>query len=194
MADAALAVVADLEARVGSLDAGQTARAAALLADASAEVRDAAGQHITEVVDDTVTVRPIGRRLRLPERPVTAVSSVTAVDTGTVLVGGTDWEWDGLDRVTLAQSVSLAASYRVVYSHGYATVPDVVVAVVCAAANRALTASAMLDGVTSETIGQYTVQTASGSSGVAARLTDREKRMLRRRFGRSSGVVLTGSD
>ena len=189
--DVPLADRNDLEARIGTLTDDQAARVAGLLADASAEVRSAAGQHITHVQDDTATIRPIGRRLTLPQRPVTAVASVVDAVTGAT-VPTTDWAWDGLDRVTIAPTVTLSQAYAVTYDHGYFETPPMVVAIVCGAVNRVLTASSVVDGITSVTIGQYSEQTPSGSSGVQVRLTSREEKRLRRRFGRGSTTVLTG--
>lgn len=193
MAEVLLASLDDLEDRVGALNDEQKARVPGLLADASADVRAAAGQHISHVTDDVARVRPRGRLLVLRERPVTGVTAVSDAVTGSALAAA-DWEWDGLDRIHLGAGVSLARAYEVTYSHGYTTIPDLVVGVVCGAVNRVLTASAVMDGVTSETIGQYSVQTPGGQSGVQVRLTSREEARLRARFGRSSSVAFTGAD
>lgn len=86
-----LATVADLAAALGVsvADVNETA-ATVLLEAATAVVQEAAGgQRILEVVGDTLLIpAPVGNWLELPQRPVTAVASVTLAD-GTVLDEGT---------------------------------------------------------------------------------------------------------
>lgn len=67
-----------------------TASATLVIEACTAVVQEAAGgQRIVQVVNDSVPVfAPAGRWLELPQRPVTAVSSVTLPD-GTVLAAGT---------------------------------------------------------------------------------------------------------
>lgn len=96
----------------------------ALLARASAAFRGATRQHISRVVDDTVTLDADGSwALLLPERPVTSVASVV-VD-GVTLTEGTDYEWSAAG--VLKRLGSWPAKYRsvvVTYTHGYDPVPE----------------------------------------------------------------------
>lgn len=193
-----LATVEDLEARLGrELTPAEEARAEALLADASALVRAWTRQSFAPVEDDELVLRPVGTELRLPQRPVTAVSSVRAVS-GLASVPDLalpGWTWDGIDIVDIAGIdshiwVSLPAwwedwgaapnTYRVVYSHGTDAVPAVVVAVVCQMVLRTLTAPSMTEGLVSEKIGQYNyqMQQSTGSAGAAVRMTPDDKATL----------------
>lgn len=96
---------------------------------ASAVVVDRTGQTFAAVADDTITLDTYpGEDVRLPQRPVTAVSAVTTRDRGatatTTRTLNTDFEHRG-DRL---RWVGLGASWpyevTVTYSHGYATIPD----------------------------------------------------------------------
>lgn len=126
---AAFATPADLEARLGiELDAGETTRAAALLADASDLVRDATGQFIELVEDDSIVIPGNDRNiLRLPERPVLDVTAISADGTpmsandyfvnaaGDLQIVGGAFEvplWDGTWFGPLAV-------LEITYSHGY---------------------------------------------------------------------------
>jgi hypothetical protein len=167
MAVTPLATAADLAARIGPLSDSQAARAAAHLVDASALVRAYTGP-VGVVADDEAIVVPSNGTIFLPGRPVTAVASVAQLD-GTV-VPAADWKWNGLDEVDV-EIGWVTPTMRVVYSHGTA-VPDGVVAVVCAMVDRVLTAPSTSEGLSAETIGQYSYQAGGGSSsGVAVRLT-----------------------
>ena len=93
----ALATQVDLEARLGRpLTAQETARAGALLDDASAEVRAFTRQDFTTETGKAQVLRAVGDRITLPQRPVAEVSNVEAL-------GGTpavpyftvvDWSFD----------------------------------------------------------------------------------------------------
>lgn len=206
-----LASIADLEDRLGrELTDAEARRAPALLRDASALVRSYCRQGFDLVEDDSVTLRPIGDRLKLPQRPVVAVTSVSVVggrdDAPDMALGG--WLWDGLDEVQVgAVGWGLAiqwdlefysgwepGTYKVVYDHGYATTPDDVVAVVCGMVNRVLTSPTMVEGLTSERIGQYGYQFAQfpggQSPGAAVRLTQSDKDALADAgYRRRTGVI-----
>lgn len=191
---AALASIDDLTARIGTLTDVQAARAPALLADASAMVRRFISRKVTTVVDDSVVLYPEGHRLRLPQRPVNAVTSVARIDgaTDVVLVG---WGWDGAELIDLELVATDGGdlpphyprhntnTYRVVYSHGHAADSediDDLVAKVCHMVGRVLTAPTLADGMVSENIGQYgyTLQQSGGSQGAGVRLTAADKQDL----------------
>jgi hypothetical protein len=194
---AALAGKCDLEIRLGrGLSAEEGSRADALLDDASALVRSYTRQDFAPPAPETVVLRASAGIVRLPKTPVTAVTAVVAVGVG----GGPDlplagWGFDGIDVVdvtgwdslviNLPESLrddctSLPPTYRVTYTHGYATVPADVVAVVCAMVMRTLTAPTMAAGVTSETIGSYSYRMAEGGIGTSVHLGSADKLVLDR--------------
>ncbi len=189
-----LASLTDLSDRLGRpLTAAEEARASALLADASAKVRSYTKQNFTRTDDETVVVRAQQGEIRLPQRPVIDVTAVVAIGAGgapDVPVVG--WRWDGLDIIRVAADTSVInlpedwyddveaypGTYRVVYSHGDAQVPDIVVAVVARMALRTLTAPTMAGGITGETIGPYTYRTDGSGVGTAVLMTDEDRREL----------------
>lgn len=182
----ALATLEQLAAR--ATQTYDAARAAAVLDDVSAAVRSYTAQTITaETTTDRLTVH--NSRVRLPQRPVTDVNNVEDIS-GTMLA----FTWDGLNKVTLSSSrvyqfdfeppLLLPDVVDVTYDHGYATVPDDLVAVVCNVAVRALSEGPEMAGVTSESVVSYSVSYgpigASGPLGFFAaevRVLDRYRRL-----------------
>ena len=193
-APATLATPRDLQDRLGRpLTDAEAARAQALLTDASAMVRAYTGQTFTLATGAQV-LRAQAGIVRLPQRPVIAVSSVVAT-------GGSDvpdlpvvgWVFDGIDQVQLGDGgcvINLPESwwdddgfpdtYRITYSHGYATSPADVVAVVCAMVLRTLTAPTTQGGITSETIGSYSYSLKTADTGIAVSLGQPERQALAR--------------
>lgn len=191
----ALADPAALEARLGRpLTSGEQTRALALLDDASALVRSFTGQNFTRTDNETVVVRAQQGEIRLPQRPVLAVASVVAIGAGGAPdLPVTGWQWDGLDIIrTCVDSPVInlpelwyeedieayPGTYRVIYSHGTATVPADVVAVVARMALRTLTAPTLAGGVTGETLGPYSYRTDGSGVGTAVVMTDDDRKML----------------
>jgi len=177
------ASLADLEARLGrTLTGAEATRAEALLGDASAAVRRFTGQEITfRSSTDRVLVRD-GCAV-LSQWPVIAVSGAT--DINGVALSPT---WDGGQVVELgavwvinATPSTLAATpyADVTYAHGFAEVPDDIAAIVCQMAARAFGRSADLAGVTSETIGSYSVTVGAAAAAGAVGMLEDEKRILR---------------
>lgn len=193
-APSALASAADLEARLGrDLTAAEDDRVDALLADASAQVRAYTRQTFTAVTGDVAVLRVQGGELRLPQRPVTAVTKVVAVGGSDAVpdVTVTDWVWDGLDLIRVGSGAAVInlpevwwdddgypGTYRVTYSHGYTAVPADVVRVVCGMVLRTLTAPTMAGGVTSETVGPYSYRIDTPGTGLATTLTQADKDAL----------------
>lgn len=192
---AALASPDDLKARLGrDLTAEETARAGALLDDASAAVRGYTGQSFELVTGDDVVLRAVGGRVTLPGRPVQEVTQVEVIGGSPALpdfVTG-DWLFDGIDTVRIGDGAAIVnlpeawwdddgypGTYRVTYSHGYATVPPDVVAVVCGMVLRAL---ANPSGYRSETVGSYSVTYAVPATGeqLGVNLTRYEAKALDR--------------
>lgn len=83
-----LASVDELEARLGiELTADEEQRAIGLLTTASALVRSCVKQNITKISGDVWVTRGVfGNRLRVPQRPVVSVASVTASFMGATAV------------------------------------------------------------------------------------------------------------
>ncbi|WP_432111369.1 hypothetical protein [Streptomyces sp. YPW6] len=197
-----LATEEDLTARLGrELTDEEAARAGAMLADASALVRDFTRQELTTVTGDTITLRPVGVLLRLPQRPVTAVTSVSAVGADGSTAGALEgWVWDGRDKVSLACAGPSGAwpagwpgpdAYRVVYDHGYAPVPPGVVAVVCAMVLRTLLSPSLTAGMVAERIGSYNyqLQQGGGAPGATVVMTAADEKALARYGPRRSGTI-----
>jgi hypothetical protein len=207
-----LATTADLEARLGrSLSGTEATRATAYLADASALIRNYSRQTFTAVAGDVVRLRPVGTEVRLPERPVTAVHSVTAIGWAgipSLVLPLTFWGFDGIDIVTIAPFNSdlwlnlpiieiaqeLPDTYEINYDHGDDDVPDDVVAICCGVVNRILLAPSLVEGMSSERIGQYSYQMSQqvngGSAGAAVKLTDTDKDALSRYRRQATSVQL----
>ena len=207
-----LATENDLEARLGrSLTGTESTRAAAYLADASALIRGYTRQQFEEVTADEVELRPVGMRIRLPQRPVTAVSAVVAIGWGGVsdiaLPAGV-WAWDGIDIVEISPfqsnvwlslpEIDLYGSYpdtyRVTYDHGDDTIPDDVIAVACGMVLRTLLSPSLVEGMTSERIGEYSYQLGQFAGGAAAgatvRLTETDKDALSQYRRRATTVQM----
>lgn len=109
----------------------------------------------------TVEVSP-GLVATLPQRPVTAVDTVT-VDG--VQLADDGWSWDGIGPwLVLAEPPTTTWTATVAYTAGYATVPADVRAVALAAAGRAYSNSL---GVRSEAIDDYSVTYAGGGDTIA---------------------------
>jgi hypothetical protein len=191
----ALAGLSDLILRAGELTAAQAARASAYLTDASALIRAYTRQTFTVVSNDTVILRPVGSFLLLTQLPVTAVDSVAGVHENGVVgdpLGG--WVFDGIDKIDIT-TVGFGwladpwwpwpygpESFQVVYDHGSATVPADVVAVCCAMVLRTLLSPTLVEGMTSERIGQYSYQlgqfSGGASVGATVRLSEQDKDAL----------------
>ena len=126
----ALATIADVEARLGrDLTAGETSQANAWLTDASAMFVQRAIQKF-EVSESTVRLFPRDGVVRLIQRPVIEVTSVTDIDGAEI-----DFTFDG------HQSIYELGSYTpviVTYDHGSDTIPEDVVAVVAGMVVRTL--------------------------------------------------------
>jgi hypothetical protein len=126
----ALATIADVEARLGrALTGGETSQATAWLVDASAMFVQRAVQKF-EVSESTVRLFPRDGIVRLVQRPVIEIVSVTDIDGVEI-----DYTYDG------HQSIYELGTYSPVivnYDHGSADIPDDVVAVVAGMVVRTL--------------------------------------------------------
>jgi hypothetical protein len=126
----ALATIADVEARLGrALTGGETSQATAWLVDASAMFVQRAVQKF-EVSESTVRLFPRDGIVRLVQRPIIEIVSVTDIDGVEI-----DYTYDG------HQSIYELGTYSPVivnYDHGSADIPDDVVAVVAGMVVRTL--------------------------------------------------------
>jgi hypothetical protein len=142
------------------------ARANALIEDASAAIRTCARQQILTATSTAKVVRQIltarGSVIRLPERPVTAVTALTDLDGVAV-----DYEWDGLDKLYTS---SYDYTLKVTYNHGYGAgndprgVADVVKGICANVVARAMGTPTELSGKTAESIGTYSVSIGAGAA------------------------------
>lgn len=142
------------------------------LTEASETVRNYCHQLIDLVEDDEITLDCVGGvRLFLPELPVTEVSEV--IEDGETLVIDDDYKLGqhGILHRVGQKWVKGIQIVTITYSHGYATIPDDIIAVTVRAASRAYQSglrAADADGVLgvqSKSLGDFSV--AYGAEGGA---------------------------
>ena len=167
---AALASIDDYEAITGQAPTGADAvRVGRLLELASDAVL--AGAHGQQIIAGTSTevLRPWEGVIRFPQRPVTAVTSVTVA--GTVLAPD-DYRWTrGGDRrpaYLIRRSAGVDIDWdwpevTVEWSHGWAQTPGQIVAVVCAMAESVMTGGGG-PAVVQESTGPFQVTLAAGQA------------------------------
>lgn len=193
-----LATSADVIDRLGrGLSASEALRIDAILTDVSSAVRNYTGQTISEA---TTTDRVRSRRgvATLPQRPVTAVTSVVNATTSDPVL----YLWDGFDKITTTGNVpddwasvpfsNIATLYvDVANTHGYNPIPDDIIGIVCSIAIRALGRRPEDAGMTSESIAGYSYSIgAAGAAGAFGMLAD--ERAVLDGYKRSGGVIYTG--
>lgn len=164
-----LATSDDLVDRLGrDLSDLETPRAAALLADASARFRFEARQQISES-SSTARLRVDHGRIDLPQYPVTAVTAVrNDANTNIDVQWSTPSSWiyvGSVDRFDL--DYRTCEYLNVTYTHGFDPVPDIVIAVICQMAGRALGVTLESTAITGEGLGayNYTVGGAAAAGG-----------------------------
>lgn len=199
---ALLAEVTDVADRFPALASDQETRVQSLLADASAVVRSYTKQGFTKT-QTVARIRPIGGRLRLPQRPVVSVDSVKVFDYNENLVTIAGWMWDGGNEIWLLVGevvINLAEGLRdlfryntplcqVTYTHGYDETPDDIVTVVCGMVARAL-ATPGYGSVQSQTAGPFSQRLSSAAIDGIAALTDADRRILNGYGPRAATVEL----
>jgi hypothetical protein len=154
----ALATIQDVQARLGrSLTSGETAQATAWLEDASAMFVQRAVQKF-EIGESTVRLFPRDGVVRLVQRPVIEITSVTDIDGAEI-----DFTYDGF------QSIYELGSYSpviVTYEHGSANIPADVVAVVAGMVVRTLLIpDDAAAGIQQQTVGPFSQSYASWAVG-----------------------------
>jgi hypothetical protein len=168
-------------------------RAQRALVDASAAVRAYCGQEFSRSIT-TTRLRLTNGVIRLPQRPVNDVTDVAGADGAVV-----SFTWDGAQRVYLNTGVEvapllpytpvqMASLVDVTYDHGYDTVPDDIVAVVCNVAARAMGSPPEDAGVATESITNYSVTTGPVGAAGPVGLFEQE-RMILDRYRRTVGAV-----
>ena len=176
-----LATEDDVAARFvsGTLTPEQMAQATAWLADASQRARGAAqGQLISYVADDTVRLTAYGRTVRLPQRPVEAVSLVSGL-------AATRWRWNGAELLTRLDGGAWDGQVTVTYSHGLHDGEwgrELARGIVCDAVVRALLVE--YPGLRSETILGRSYTYDERFRGGGAQVTEDDEARLDRAFGR----------
>lgn len=188
----ALASLDDIVTRVPAAVDIAVERTTSLLADASAVVRSFSKQQFT-VSQTTEKIRPIGYRVRLPQRPVVTVDGLSLLLLNNVVPQPfPGWWWDGSDEVwlvtgdqviNLAEELQFALRWQtpiclVTYTHGYDIVPDDVIAVVCSMVTRALGAPGM-GGVVQEGAGQFTYRISDVAAQGVVALNQAEREILK---------------
>lgn len=183
--------VIDVTDRLPSVVSVEERRVASLITDASSAVRRFTKQDFT-INQSTVGIRPIGHKLKLPQRPVISVDAITVKLPGGAQSTIPGWYWDGSDEVwltdggsiiNLAEELLFVLQWQtpiclVTYTHGYAVVPDDIVGVVCSMVTRLITAPG-LGGVISESVGEYSYRLSDTSAQGPMALTQAEKDTLK---------------
>ena len=164
----ALATIADVEARLGrSLTTAEEAKATAWLEDASALFVNRSEQKF-ELAESTVRLFPKDGVVRLLQRPVISITSVTDINGVEV-----DYTWDG--RQTLFD-VWTYLPVVINYEHGSADIPADVVAVVAGMVARTISiAPDAAAGITKSTTGPFSQEFASWAVGSQVMLSPAEQ-------------------
>ena len=191
-----LATADDVESRLGrSLNPTEAARVDSLLQDASVQVRRYCKRDFYHYSGDVRTLKIHDSEIKLPGKPVQAVTSVVA--RGAEGMGLPDitviwFRFDGIDTIRVDPNSSgiinlpeawwdytdLYTTADVTYDHGDLEVPDEVKMVVANAAIGVLTSPTMAAGVIGETIGPYSYRLERGGGGLVVALTQADKDAL----------------
>ena len=165
---------ADVEAFLQvAVPAAKVASVVRAIAEATEAIRNYCHQYIERVAGETITLDCAGgSRIFLPELPVIAVASVE--EDGDLLTVSDDYQlgqYGILHRVGQDWESGIQI-VEVVYTHGYATIPQNVRDVCTRAAARAYQAGlraaemAAIPGVTGKALGDFSVQ-FGGEAGAA---------------------------
>jgi hypothetical protein len=169
-----LATPSDLASYIQSdLD---TATATLALEVATGWIKDALGQNVLLVTNDTVVLDGGERTLYLPERPVVSVGAVTAVDRYGIAetpVLDIDYRIRGYRLVRAGYRSTWPEQVTVTYTHGYASgnIPQGIRGVCLAAASRLYQNP---EGLRSETVGGVSWTTAGAATDIGPGLTTSE--------------------
>ena len=168
------ATIQDIEAflQVEITTPAQILSAERALIEATAAIRNYDRQYLALVNDDVITLDSKGgTRIFLPELPVVEVSEV--IEDGVTLTVDDDYKLGQhgiLHRIDQKWAAGIQ-NITITYSHGYANIPDDIVAICTRAASRAYQAGVRaadsdgLMGVASKSLGDFSVAFASESGG-----------------------------
>jgi hypothetical protein len=188
-----LATVDDVEQLLRrSLTDSELAGIGAALISASASVRSYTGQQFT-AGEDTTRLRVRRRVVRLPQRPVLAVTAVADLNSNEV-----SFTWDGFDKIVVPANVPDIWSFEpwstgltavdVTYSYGYGLIPDDIIAVVAAKAARSVVTTPENAGVTQMALGDTSIGMGSIAAAGALGFFQEEREILDR-YRRTLGVL-----
>jgi hypothetical protein len=151
--------------QVSITTAAQIAAAERAVTEAAAAIRNYTNQYLELVEDETIMLDSRGgTRLFLPELPVTEVTEV--IEDDETLDVDDDYklgQWGILHRVGGAKWDKGIQIIEVTYSHGYAILPDDIIAIATRAAARAYQAGLRAEsddavlGVQSKSLGDFSV-------------------------------------
>lgn len=181
----------DIEARLGrAFQDSEQSRVDWLIADVIASLQVFTGQLFTRD-DYTFRARVKRRTVRLPQRPVHSVDSVTNIDGDDV-----DFTWDGLDKVRVATIASdfegdlcAPAVVDVTYDAGPDEFPPALVGVVSNIVLRALGVDPTEAGMSQESIDGYSYTVGSVGGAGAYGILPAEARVLAAFGGRKIGTI-----
>ena len=168
------ATVQDIEAflQIEITTPAQVLSAQRALTEASAAIRNYTRQYLEQVDDEVITLDSLGgSRLFLPELPVLEITKV--IEDGVTLTQGVDYKLGqhGILHRTGQRWSTGIQNITITYSHGFADIPDDIVAICTRAASRAYQAGVRsadsdgLMGVASKSLGDFSVAFASESGG-----------------------------
>lgn len=169
----ALANVDQLADRLGrTLTDTDRRRAAALLIDASAKIRNYTLQTISRA---TTTIRLEPRRyaegtgVYLTEWPIVEITEAVNDDADPV-----ELNW------VAGPFLLCTTPLTVTYTHGYLPIPDDLVAAVCQIAGRAFGTNPVDAGTTSESLGSYSYGTGTAAAAGPLGMLDDERKTINR--------------
>jgi hypothetical protein len=199
----------DIVDRLGrNLNQVEAARIDALLRDGSALIRRYCRQDFISETNYVDTFVADAGEIRLSNRPVNAVNSVTWLSGNQQLLQNFPITWyvfDGIDKITIPNpyesgiinlpymwylTMWYSDSYIVDYDFGYANPPNEAVSVLCTAIISELATPTMSATLASESIGpySYSMRRTSGA-GLNAALIDAGMQTALKDFRRPAGTI-----
>lgn len=181
-------MLANLATQADATAFGYGTITAAMFARASARVRGYTRQTISAT---TTTITGRGPVIQLPERPVNSITSVTDVTDPASTITLTSDEWV-LRSGGVLETPSYSGNLTVVYTSGWATLPDELVELVCGLASRLTEINPdVAAGVQQESGGSESVTFGFDSYNAISELSTGEKRVLDRIFPARAGLIVT---
>jgi hypothetical protein len=201
-----LASLDDLAARIGrDLTSQESARAPALLGDASAIIRSYCKKDFLYHPNEVLTLRESHGTVKIPYRPVISVASVIAKSGRNDIpdIPVTWYVFDGIDEIKVMDATAsgvinlpeawymygtFPGTFLVTVTHGYAEIPPVVNAICANVTLAVLMAPTMAAGVVGETVGPYSYRVERSGGGITVALSQSDFKALdeggfRNKFG-----------